>query len=218
VLKDAVLREGGLEQLVAASTAMEPGLRRSGVWAMQNLAHSAQLPIKLAILTALPWPAVSALLSDPEPDVQVSTVVGRLRLPLWCSTILSPGSAGLPKGTGANDACSKMAAAMSLQEHTFTLLRNLVHGGAEHARAVVAWTADQGNPGSGAANLLAALAAPLQPEAPSTPGQREQALFAVCNVCAGALSHQRLRRLQARHACRRAHAPHTCARRLASRL
>ena len=66
-----MLQEGGLEQLVAASAAMEPALRRSGVWAMQNLAHGAQLPVKLLILTALPWPAVSALLSDPEPDVQV---------------------------------------------------------------------------------------------------------------------------------------------------
>lgn len=61
-----------------------------------------------------------------------------------------------------------------------------MHGGADHARAVMTWAADEGNPGSGAANLLAALAAPLQPGAASTPGQKEQALFAVCNVCAGA--------------------------------
>jgi hypothetical protein len=61
-----------------------------------------------------------------------------------------------------------MPAVLCRQEHTFTLLRNLVHGGANHARAVMAWAADQGNLGSGAANLLAALAAPLQPGAPST--------------------------------------------------
>lgn len=70
-----MLQEGGLEQLVAASAAMEPGLRCNGVWAMQNLAHTAQLPVKAAMLAALPWPAAFALLSDPEPDVQVCYVL-----------------------------------------------------------------------------------------------------------------------------------------------
>lgn len=80
---------------------------------------------------------------------------------------------------------------LSSQEHALNMLRNLVYGDAPHARAVMAWAADEGNPGSGAANLLAALASPLQPGAPSTPGQREQALFAVCNICAGECASRR---------------------------
>lgn len=66
----AVLREGGLERLVAAAAAMEPGLRCNGVWALQNLVHAASLAVKAALLGALPWPAASTLLSDPEPDIQ----------------------------------------------------------------------------------------------------------------------------------------------------
>lgn len=72
-----------------------------------------------------------------------------------------------------------------VQDHAFNMVRNLVHGGVDHARAVVAWAADEGNPGSGAANLLAALAAPLQPDARSAPSHREHSLYAVCNICAG---------------------------------
>lgn len=187
MLQDAVLQEGGLEQLVAASAAMEPGLRRSGVWAMQNLAHGAQLPVKLRVLMALPWPAVAALLSDPEPDVQVGRLAAQVLLPTRCRR-----NDVIGRHLGSCLGAGSTPAALCRQEHTFTLLRNLVHGGATHARAVMAWAADQGNLGSGAANLLAALAAPLQPGAPSTPGQREQALFAVCNVCAGAQPHLRL--------------------------
>ncbi len=66
----AVLREGGLERLVAAAAAMEPVLRCNGVWALQNLVHAAPLAVKAALLGALPWPAASTLLSDPEPDIQ----------------------------------------------------------------------------------------------------------------------------------------------------
>ena len=66
-----MLAEGGLERLVAVSSAMEPGLRRNGVWALQNLAHAAPLPVKASLLAALSWPAASALLSDPEPEIQV---------------------------------------------------------------------------------------------------------------------------------------------------
>lgn len=76
-----MLREGGLEQLVAASTAMGARLRCNGVWAMQNLAHAAPLSVKSAVLAALPWPAATALLSDPEPDVQVPLPLSAGRQP-----------------------------------------------------------------------------------------------------------------------------------------
>ncbi len=80
--------------------------------------------------------------------------------------------------------CDHMNSA-PVQERAINCLKNLLNGKDDHVRAVAAWAADEGNPGSGLPNLLAALATPLQEGASSTAGQVRQALFAIANVCAG---------------------------------
>lgn len=74
-----------------------------------------------------------------------------------------------------------------LQERALNCLKNLLNGKVDHIRAVAAWAADAGNPGSGLANLLAALMPPLQPSATGNgnPGHAREALFAITNICSG---------------------------------
>lgn len=76
---------------------------------------------------------------------------------------------------------------MLVQERTFNLLKNLVAGSTESHTAVALWAADEGNPDSGPAKLIAALAAPLLPDAGATDNQAHHALLAISNLCTGTL-------------------------------
>lgn len=135
-----LVEEGGIPRLLDATRSMDTDLRLNGVWAVQNLAHKADLKVKQAIMKNLPWSEVETLLSDSE---------------------------------------------VSVRERTLNLIKNLVADGPKAHQAAAEWAADEGNPDSGPAKLIAALAAPLSQEASASQLQIHHALMAIANLCSG---------------------------------
>ncbi|CAH1764496.1 13336_t:CDS:10 [Entrophospora sp. SA101] len=84
-MKKIVLEQGAIEKLVELAHSPDNTLRLNAVWALKNLVYHCESEIKDAVMKALTYTKMEALISDPEVDIQEQAL--NLLRNLACSRI-----------------------------------------------------------------------------------------------------------------------------------
>jgi len=79
------LEQGAIEKLVELAHSPDNTLRLNAVWALKNLVYHCESEIKDAVMKALTYTKMEALISDPEVDIQEQAL--NLLRNLACSRI-----------------------------------------------------------------------------------------------------------------------------------
>eukprot|EP00873_Tetraselmis_striata_P006934 jgi/Tetstr1/427198/TSEL_017386.t1 len=71
MIKEQVLKMGGVTQLVELARSMDTILRKNAVCALKNLVYHSDVALKEAVVKELGWSLIQELVDDPEEDVAV---------------------------------------------------------------------------------------------------------------------------------------------------